>query len=95
MPMRISMKQYIQLKVLMFDHVDLDMCRKMSTHFKESNAQLVQPWKEGGVYCCRRSDYMSDMEREICGIKWGFKDEELWMGVDNLPYMTPEFPDAG
>jgi hypothetical protein len=34
------------------------------------------------------------MEREISGSSHGFKEEELWMGVDNLPYVTPEFPDA-
>jgi carbonic anhydrase len=94
-PMRISMKQYIQLKSLMFDHVDPDTCKKTSTHFEESNARPVQPWTEGSVYRCRRMDYMSDMEREISGSTHGFKEEELWMGVDNLPYVTPEFPDAG
>ncbi|KAL3816987.1 hypothetical protein ACHAXA_010107 [Cyclostephanos tholiformis] len=94
-PMRISMKQYIQLKSLMFDHVDPDTCKKTSTHFEESNARPVQPWTEGSVYRCRRKDYMSDMEREISGSNHGFKEEDLWMGVDNLPYVTPEFPDAG
>lgn len=93
-PMRISIKQHIQLKALMFDHVDPDTCAKTSTHFEESNARPVQPWTEGSVYRCRRRDYMSDMEREISGSSHGFKEEELWMGVDNLPYVTPEFPDA-
>ncbi|KAL3770262.1 hypothetical protein ACHAW5_002667 [Stephanodiscus triporus] len=61
-PMQISMKQYIQLKTLMFNQIDPDMCRKTSTHFKESNTRPVQSWTEWGMYRCHRSDYMSDME---------------------------------
>ncbi|KAL3817136.1 hypothetical protein ACHAXA_009037 [Cyclostephanos tholiformis] len=94
-PMRISMRQYVQLKTLMFDHVDPDTCQKTSTHFEESNARPVQPWTEGSVYRCRRSDYASDMERAASGRRKGFVLEEKWWGVDNYPYITPEFPDAG
>ncbi|KAL3776324.1 hypothetical protein ACHAW5_009067 [Stephanodiscus triporus] len=94
-PMRISMRQYIQLKTLMFDHVDPDTCQRTSTHFEESNARPVQPWTEGGVYRCRRSDYTSDMERAASGRRKGFVLEEKWWGVDNFPYVYPEFPEAG
>ena len=94
-PMIISMRQLVQLKTLMFDHVDPDTCKKTSTHFEESNARLVQPWTEGSVYRCRRSDYASDMERAASGRRKGFVQEEKWWGVDNYPYVTPEFPDAG
>jgi hypothetical protein len=94
-PMKISMKQYFQLKRLMFDHVDPDTCKKTSTHYEESNARPVQAWTEGNVYRCKRSDYMSDMERKESGSNHGFREEDMWMGVDNLPYITPEFPEAG
>ena len=94
-PMRISLGQYVQLKTLMFDHVDPDTCMKTSTHFDESNARPVQPWTEGGVYRCRRSDYASDMERLASGARKGFVQREKWWGVDNYPYIEPEFPDAG
>jgi len=94
-PMKISMKQYFQLKRLMFDHVDPDTCKKTSTHYEESNARPVQAWTEGNVYRCKRSDYMSDMERKEAGSNHGFREEDMWMGVDNLPFITPEFPEAG
>ena len=95
-PMRISLGQYVQLKTLMFDHVDPDTCAKTSTHFDESNARPVQPWTKGGVYRCRRSDYASDMERLASGgARKGFVQREKWWGVDNYPYIEPEFPDAG
>lgn len=94
-PMIISMRQLVQLKTLMFDHVDPDTCQKTSTHFEESNARPVQPLTEGSVYRCRRSDYASDMERAASGRRKGFVQEEKWWGVDNYPYVTPEFPDAG
>ena len=94
-PMRISMRQLFQLKRIMFDHVDPDTCLKTSTHYEESNARPVQEWTEGGVYRCRRSDYASDMERLASGRRKGFVDESKWWGVDNYPYVSPEFPEAG
>jgi len=94
-PMRISMRQLFQLKRIMFDHVDTDTCLKTSTHYEESNARPVQEWNEGGVYRCRRSDYASDMERLASGRRKGYVDESKWWGVDNFPYVSPEFPEAG
>ena len=92
--MRINVKQYIQLKKLMFDHVDPDTCRKTSTHHDESNARPVQPYRGGATYRCRRSDYASDMERKASGRVKGFVLEKKWWGVDNYPYITPEFPNV-
>lgn len=94
-PMKIHHKQYIQLKKLMFDHVDPDTCQKTSTHFEESNARPIQPNRGGAVYRCRRSDYASDMERAACnGRVKGCVLEEKWWGVDNFPYIEGEFPNV-
>ena len=93
-PMKIHFNQYLQLKRLTFDHVDPDTCRKTSTHFEESNARPIQPDQGGATYRCRRSDYASDMERQASGRVKGFVLEENWWGVNNLPYVTPEFPDV-
>ena len=93
-PMKIHFNQYLQLKRLTFDHVDPDTCLKTSTHFEESNARPVQPHQGGATYRCRRSDYASDMERRASGRVKGFVLEENWWGVNNLPYITPEFPDV-
>lgn len=93
-PMKIHFNQYLQLKRLMFDHVDPDTCLKTSTHFEESNARPVQPDQGGATYRCRRSDYASDMERWASGRVKGFVLEENWWGVNNLPYITPEFPNV-
>lgn len=90
-PMTISMVQYYQLKRLMFDHVDPDTCRRTSTHYDESNARPVQPYRGGLQYRCRRSDYASDMERAASGRVKGFVMREKWWGVDNLPWVEPEF----
>lgn len=93
-PMRIKKLQYIQLKKLMFDHVDPDTCRMTSTHFEESNARPVQPYKGGALYRCRRTDYVSDKERELTGKRKGFNQRQFWKGVDLLPFVDPEFPDV-
>jgi len=91
-PMKISNAQYIQLKKLMFDHVDPDTCKKTSTHFEESNARPVQPNRGSGAYRCRRKDYTSDRERRASRRRGGFKDRANWRGVDLMPYIDPEFP---
>ncbi len=91
-PMKISVKQYIQLKKLMFDHVDPDSCRKTSTHYDESNARPVQAYRGGATYRCRRSDYASDVERRASGRVKGFVLEKKWWGVKDFPYVEPEFP---
>ena len=91
-PMEISGTQLFRLKRLMFDHVDPDTCAKTSSHFEESNARPTQQNKGGASYRCRRSDYASDMERQECGRVKGCVLENKWWGVDNLPYVTPEFP---
>lgn len=93
-PMTISSKQYVQLKRIMFDHVDPDTCRKTSSHYDESNARPVQPYKGGATYRCRRSDYASDVERGASGRVKGFVLRQKWWGVDNLPYVDPEFPEV-
>lgn len=93
-PMTISPLQLIQLKKLMFDHVDPTTCAKTSTHYDESNARPVQPYRGGAVYRCRRSDYASDAEREASGRVKGFNLREKWRGVDMLPYVEPEFPNV-
>ena len=93
-PMQIHFNQYLQLKRLMFDHVDPDTCLKTSTHFEESNARPVQQDMGGATYRCRRSDYASDMERRASGRVKGFVLEENWWGVNDLPYVTPEFPNV-
>lgn len=93
--MKISPKQYVQLKKLMFDHVDPDTCRKTSTHYDESNARPVQPYKGGATYRCRRNNYASDMERAAAGgRRKGFVLRENWKGVKMFPYVEPEFPDV-
>ena len=90
-PFHISLRQYIQLKKLMFDHVDPQSCQKTSTHFQESNARPIQTSGNSTVYRCSRSNYVSDMERETSG-KWeGYEDPQDWTGVDMFPYITPEF----
>jgi len=91
-PMTISPVQHIQLKKLMFDHVDPTTCRKTSTHYDESNARPVQPYRGGATYRCRRSDYASDDERAASGLRKGFVLRENWRGVDMLPWVDPEFP---
>jgi len=93
-PMKIHFNQYLQLKRLMFDHVDPDTCQKTSTHYDESNARPVQSDQGGATYRCRRSDYASDMERAASGRVKGFVLEENWWGVNNLPYVTGEFPNV-
>mmetsp|Transcript_5097 Transcript_5097/g.12812 ORF Transcript_5097/g.12812 Transcript_5097/m.12812 type:complete len:1141 (+) Transcript_5097:142-3564(+) len=93
-PFRISPNQYIQLKRLMFDHVDPDTCRKTSSHYDESNARPVQPYKGGATYRCRRSDYASDVERAASGRVKGFVLEDKWWGVDNWPWVEGEFPNV-
>ena len=92
--MKISPGQLLQLKTLMFDHVDPDTCRKTSTHYQESNARPVQPYLGGSRYRCRRSDYVSDKERIASGRRRGFADPEDWRGVDLYPYIEPEFPNV-
>lgn len=94
-PMTISPVQYIQMKKLLFDHVDPVSCRKTSTHHDESNARPVQPYRGGATYRCRRSDYASDVERRASGRVKGFVLEPNWWGVNDLPYVTPEFPNVG
>lgn len=94
-PARISPRQYIQLKRLMFDHVDPDTCRRTSSHFDESNARPVQRYRGGATYRCRRRNYASDKERKAAGgIRKGFKLEANWKGVDMFPYIVPEFPNV-
>jgi len=93
-PMKITYGQLIQLKKLMFDHVDPDTCRKTSTHYDESNARPVQPYRGGRNYRCRRSDYVSDKEREASGLRRGFNLEKFWCGVDLLPWVEGEFPNV-
>lgn len=94
-PMKISPTQLFRLKRLMFDHVDPNTCQLTSTHYEESNARPTQPYRGGGIHRCRRSDYASDMEREASGRVKGFVLEKKWWGVDNWPYVTPEFPNRG
>ena len=90
-PMKISPSQYDQLKNLMFDHVDPDTCRKTSTHYDSSNARPVQPYEGGAYYRCRRSDYVSDKERDASGRRDGYRDRKDWRGVALQPYVEPEF----
>ncbi|KAL7529044.1 hypothetical protein ACHAWF_002817 [Thalassiosira exigua] len=90
-PMTISPAQYVQLKRLMFDHVDPDTCRGTSAHFDESNARPVQPYRGGPTYRCRRVDYPSDQERWASGRRRGFVSRKDWKGVDMYPYVEPEF----
>jgi len=93
-PVHISLKQLWQMKKLMFEHVDPDTCQMTSSHFEESNARPIQPFRGGAQYRCRRSDYASDVERMASGRVKGFVLEKKWWGVDNLEYMVPEFPDV-
>jgi len=93
-PMRISDSQYDQLKKLMFDHVDPETCRKTSSDYKGSNARPVQPYRGGGYYRCRRSDYVGDKERKASGRRNGFRDKKDWRGVALLPWVEGEFPNV-
>lgn len=93
-PIKITYGQLIALKKLMFDHVDPDTCAKTSTHYEESNARPVQPYRGGRRYRCRRSDYVSDKERQASGLRKGFNQEKFWCGVHLLPWVEPEFPNV-
>lgn len=93
-PIKITYGQLIQLQKLMFDHVDPDTCMKTSTHYEESNARPVQPYRGGRNYRCRRRDYVSDRERKASGLRKGFNQEKFWCGVHLLPWVEPEFPDV-
>ena len=92
-PFHISPRQYIQLKSLMFDHVDPQTCRKTSTHFQESNARPIQMRnnRTKTIYRCTRENYVSDMERVASGQEKGFDDPKDWTGVDMFPYVS-EWP---
>jgi len=98
-PFHISPRQYIQLKSLMFDHVDPQTCRKTSTHFQESNARPIQMRNRNvpsnnkeTIYRCTRENYVSDMERHASGQEKGFDDPKDWTGVDLFPYVESEWP---
>jgi len=94
-PMKITKRQLVQLKRLMFDHVDPDTCRKTSTHYDESNARPVQTNNNGALYRCTRNDYASDDERKLSGGKRkGFNQRKFWRGVNLDPFYEPEFPNV-
>jgi hypothetical protein len=93
-PIKITAGQLIQLQKLMFDHVDPDTCSTTSTHYEESNARPTQPYRGGRQYRCRRTDYVSDKERQASGLRKGFNQEKFWCGVKLLPWVEGEFPNV-
>ena len=77
-PALINRKQYWQLKVLLFDHVDKN-CKKTSVHNQGSVARPIQPYNGRLVHRCMCRDFLGDRERAKLGTnRCPWKDRDQW-----------------
>lgn len=65
-PMQISSAQLLQMKILLFNHVD-KKCRLTSNHYEGSVARPIQDSSRRAIYQCTCRDYLADSDdRKKC-----------------------------
>lgn len=83
-PMKISEKQHILMKRLLFEHMD-ENCVYTSNHYEESVARPIQKNVKRDIHKCTCKDFTSDAHRKATG--------EYACG--KLPVLPSNVPDDG
>jgi hypothetical protein len=75
-PMQISSDQLLQMKTLLFNHVD-KKCRLTSTHYEGSVARPIQDSSRRPVYQCTCRDYLADDDNKKRCSKREFRMQQV------------------